>query len=764
MPIKKEFRDKLLCLRIRKSFVLGLVLLILLGVVFLVRMAFGSDYYVATYGSDSNSGRSLLSPFRTIQAAASVMVAGDVCHIREGTYRETLVPRNSGSPGNPIVFKPYKREKVVISGADLVTGWSVHSGQVYRAPMRWNLGVGFNQVFVNGKMMHLARWPNTGDDLLSPNLAEASASENTVTFSEKRPENYWIGGTVYGLFGVKWAAQGATITASSATGMLTIGNKTRAWFTGNGNAYITGIFAELDTEKEWFLQDGTLYLWAPGSQNPAGATVEAKARKWCVDLTGKSHIRVEDIALFAGTVSMRQSSHCELSGCVIQYPSHFTKYSWDGLDSGGNAEQGDNGIYINGDDNVVWDCVIEHSAGSGIVISGGNNLVSRCVIRDVNYSATYSCPLSIKRSTGGNQILFNTMHDSARDIIQLYGAHSDIIMYNHLYRAGRLCHDLGITYQWGRDGEGTVLAYNYIHDNLAPAPNPGIYNDNYSKGFINHHNVIWNCEAGIRLNAPHDDIRVYNNTLFQCSDIGTFTYNQYPEAMPTYWTYGDVSHRDICNNLFLESNPEAQLANAAQKDFRLRAGAAAIDAGVAIPPITDGFLGAAPDLGAYESGINAPWTPGRAGGFSGTPVTDIQAASEVTPSSAVLNGVLTNPGDSDAEVWVVWGEEEGSMNPQSWDRAMSLGSFPSSGVLTHAIAGLKENTTYFYRFYAANSVGERWSETKSFLTRAGGNSRTLSGRQNRNRHQKCRIALHSLPVCSYILEETPGRITKLLFK
>ena len=111
-----------------------------------------------------------------------------------------------------------RREKVVISGADLVTGWSVHSGQVYRAPMRWNLGDGFNQVFVNGKMMHLARWPNTGDDLLSPNLAEASASENTVTFSEKRPENYWIGGTVYGLFGVKWAAQGATITASSGRG------------------------------------------------------------------------------------------------------------------------------------------------------------------------------------------------------------------------------------------------------------------------------------------------------------------------------------------------------------------------------------------------------------------------------------------------------------------------------------------------------------------------------------------------------------------
>jgi hypothetical protein len=704
--------EKFRCLRAGKRFFQILVLL--------PTVASGSDYYVSTSGSDANSGWSPLSPFRTIKAAASVMVAGDVCHLREGTYRETLAPAHSGAPGKPIIFKAYNREKVVISGADVVTGWTVHSGHVYQAQMGWDLGEGFNQVFVNGRMMHQARWPNTGDDLLSPKLAAASATGNTVSFSVTRPVDHWRGGTVYGLFGKKWAAQAATITSTSATGTLTVWNVTSPWYTGNGNAYITGVFEELDTEKEWFRKDGQLYLWAPGSQNPAGATVEAKARKWCVDLTGKSHIRVEGIDLFAGAVSMHQSSHCELSGAVIQYLSHFTSYSWGGMDAGGNARQGDNGIYMNGDHNVVCDCVIEHSAGSGIVIYGGSNRVSRCVIRYMDYSATYSCPLSIKGSTGGNQILFNTMHDTARDIIQLYGAHSDILMYNHMYRSGRLCHDLGITYQWGRDGQGTVLAYNYIHDNLAPSPNPGIYNDNYSKGFSHHHNVIWNCEAGIRLNAPHDDIRVYNNTLFQCSDIGTFTYNQYPKHLPAYWTYGNVSHREIRNNLFLGANPGTQLVNVAQKDFRLQAGAAAIDAGTAIPRITDGFRGAAPDLGAYESGINAPWTPGHAGGFSGTPVTGIQAASTVTPSSAVLNGVLTNPGDSEAEVWVVWGTEEGPMSLQSWENAISLGVFPRSGVLRHAIDELKRNTSYFYRFYAVNSVGGRWSETECFVTLGGG--------------------------------------------
>jgi hypothetical protein len=41
-------------------------------------------------------------------------------------------------------------------------------------------------------------------------------------------------------------------------------------------------------------------------------------------------------------------------------------------------------------------------------------------------------------------------------------------------------------------------------------------------------------------------------------------------------------------------------------DLRLKKGAAAIDAGTPLPNITDGFLGRAPDLGAYEYGAPVP--------------------------------------------------------------------------------------------------------------------------------------------------------------
>jgi len=45
-------------------------------------------------------------------------------------------------------------------------------------------------------------------------------------------------------------------------------------------------------------------------------------------------------------------------------------------------------------------------------------------------------------------------------------------------------------------------------------------------------------------------------------------------------------------------------------DFNLRQGSPAVDAGIALPTITDGFTGRAPDLGAFEMGRPAfPFGP-----------------------------------------------------------------------------------------------------------------------------------------------------------
>ena len=41
-------------------------------------------------------------------------------------------------------------------------------------------------------------------------------------------------------------------------------------------------------------------------------------------------------------------------------------------------------------------------------------------------------------------------------------------------------------------------------------------------------------------------------------------------------------------------------------DFRLKSGSAAVDRGMVLPTVTDGFTGSAPDLGALEVGGVVP--------------------------------------------------------------------------------------------------------------------------------------------------------------
>src|SRR5439155_6238344 len=86
-----------------------------------------STYYVSLGGSDGADGRSLSSPFKTIQRGADAAQPGDTVLVRGGTYRETVTPPRSGTSSAPITFKPYNGERVTVSGADRVTAWSKYN-------------------------------------------------------------------------------------------------------------------------------------------------------------------------------------------------------------------------------------------------------------------------------------------------------------------------------------------------------------------------------------------------------------------------------------------------------------------------------------------------------------------------------------------------------------------------------------------------------------------------------------------------------------
>lgn len=183
-----------------------------------------------------------------------------------------------------------------------MTGWTPSNGKIWQAPVAWDLGIGRNQVFVDGIMMPEARTPNhTGVDWLHPTLADITldGAANTITSPSFGgvPDNYWAGAWFVGRVGYAWQFQMAKIISSS-NNAVTYDPKTKSeyWFNGNclpadscpgvglGQGYLFGVANALDAPGEWFLQGGSMLLRTPDDGNPANHLVEVKRRLWTVDL------------------------------------------------------------------------------------------------------------------------------------------------------------------------------------------------------------------------------------------------------------------------------------------------------------------------------------------------------------------------------------------------------------------------------------------------------------------------------------------------
>jgi len=255
-------------------------------------------YYVdAVRGNDANPG-TRTAPWRTLQRAADRMRAGDTALVRTGTYRETVRPRSGQT------FAAYQDERPLITGCDTVRDWSVHAGRVYRAkvdrPVRG--------VFVAGKLMQKARWPNEDGDPLT--CREWRRTNTSLVSSDGRgigkavlngtdhPHGHWVGGWYCGVNGKNpfMVAEGR-ITAShgdeltcSDLGPGWKGVYGRMW--GDGRGYITDHLNCLDAEREWHWQTGVLYYgrqarqrrepWklargSMASSSPIGATSPLRA-------------------------------------------------------------------------------------------------------------------------------------------------------------------------------------------------------------------------------------------------------------------------------------------------------------------------------------------------------------------------------------------------------------------------------------------------------------------------------------------------------
>ena len=553
------------------------------------------------------------------------------------------------------MFKPHNNEKVLISGTNIINSWTPDSGNTYKAALAWNLGAGNNQVFVDGKMMTEARYPNSGQDLFAPwgKFVNPSGSNVTYTVNASNLPTSIVGANITLLPGPEWVSETGIITAAtSSTFTFTApgGQMTEIpdfdpglYVARNGNPYfIWGKKVLLDSPGEWFLENGQLYLWTPNSANPNNHTVEVKRRNYAFDLRDRSYIQLKGLHIFASTIITGEpanpdatlSRNIVLKNIHVRYPSHYLKVN---LGTSWAKGMTDSGIILFGQNHQLSDSTIAFSAGNGVTLAGSNHKIKNNIIHDVGYTATDTSAITTglygDYGSSGHLIQNNTLYNAGRSIIVHRETQALKILNNHLYNAGLIASDLGMTYTFTADGVqsdggGTEIAYNLVHDNFATYEGMGIYLDNGSKNFIVHHNIVWNVSTALNLNFPSLNNRIYNNTLLskneaakggaarlpQCDATGTKLINNIFGG-PT--DFGYIFDGTDCptgtvlpsqqNNLDGLINP--QFVNAVENNYALQNSSPAIDTGRLLGSYTSGYTGTKPDQGALEF-AKTPFTAG----------------------------------------------------------------------------------------------------------------------------------------------------------
>jgi hypothetical protein len=549
----------------------------------------------------------------------------------------------------------------VVSGASLLSGWSLDAGSVYKATMSTDLGRGYNQVFVDGQMLMEAQQPYTSfANLLNPNGYTATGisvvgTTLTVTSSSlTQTPGYWVGSTI--VFDGRWGANsaGSTQTFNALTAHVTsssVGSLVATFDYPYDRVPVApipfylfgGVRAMLDTAGEWVRTGGTLYLWTLGSDNPSSHTVEVKARSVGFNLNGKSYITISGINLFAANVTTDESStHNLIDQATIIYVSHAMLVDEVGTPGGGTGDPGnshanDTGIVLTGASNTLQNSQIAFSSGNGVTLWGGSNqVVFNNLIHDVAYSGQgMGVGFGLQPADGGvintgAQVTYNTIYNCTRMCIEFTPAVGGSISHNDVSFAMQRSRDGGAIYAaMTTDAQQLQVGYNLVHDlpdrsgDGCSYPIAGIYLDESEANLFVHHNILWNMDCGFTGGilggfTPAAPIRYYNNTVVSIRVDGaaislpvgaaTTLYELRNNIFDRPMLSGDQTGTATSNNLLPGINP--QFVNAATHDYSILTTSPAKDRGAVLPPWTNGFVGTAPDIGAREFGDPCPWTAG----------------------------------------------------------------------------------------------------------------------------------------------------------
>jgi hypothetical protein len=353
-----------------------------------------SSLFVSPHGSDTNPG-TRSSPFATLEcaqkAARLLAVHGSVSVLLRGGVYYLAAPlvftaEDSGSGTATVTYEAYRSEQVVLSGGmRLNPKWEPYRGPILKA----KLPVGFatDQLFVNGSVQPMARYPNfnPNERIFNGYAADAISPERVKRWADPR------GGFIHAIHEYQWGSFDYRITGKDAQGNLTY----EGGWQNNRPAgmhpeyrFVENIFEELDAPGEWFLDSkgGWLYYYPPVGLDLAHAVVEGVRLRHLVEFQGTQQQPVRRIVLRGLTFRHAARTFMENREPLVR--SDWTIFR-------GGA------IFCNGtEDCTIEDCFLDQVGGNAVFV---NNYNRRFTVR--------GCHIA---DAGANGVAFVGDRDAAR--------------------------------------------------------------------------------------------------------------------------------------------------------------------------------------------------------------------------------------------------------------------------------------------------------------------------------------------------------------
>ncbi|HUI09282.1 MAG TPA: right-handed parallel beta-helix repeat-containing protein [Bacteroidota bacterium] len=388
------------------------------------------------------------------------------------------------------------------------------------------------ELFVNGKRMTIARYPNegwlriadvpqTGDTMYNGGLERekrfngvpAGRHYGRITYDGNEPSRWAPANDIYlhGYWTFDWSDSYQRVQSIDTVKHEITLRPPHHWYgyTKNQRYYVMNVLEELDSPGEWYLDrtHGILYLWPPEEIREA---VVSMLREPFVTLTDCPNVRVEGIS-FEYTrgrgVAITRGHDDVVARCTF-------------------AEMGGEAVWVDGGfhDGVISCDMYDLGLGAIFLRGGDRKTLSPgghyAEDNDIHDFSTWlrTGQYAVIFEGVGQRMSHNLIYNSPFEGVTFRG-NDMLIEYNEFHDLMKETGDAGAIHV-GRDWtwQGNVIRYNYFHDLKGPGLHGvmGVYLDDWASGFTVTGNLFYRAGRATMIGGGRFN-SVTENVYVECS-------------------------------------------------------------------------------------------------------------------------------------------------------------------------------------------------------------------------------------------------------